>query len=64
MSSRSASAGPCDPAGYCGSAPGICDPILRTWATMPNPLPQYTAGSQGPKEAEKILLGDAHWRMI
>ena len=42
----------------------ICDPILQTWATMPGPLPHYAAGSQGPKEAEQILLGDAHWRMI
>jgi glucose-6-phosphate 1-dehydrogenase len=42
----------------------ICDPILRTWSTMPGPLPQYVAGSQGPAEAGQILLGDAHWRMI
>jgi glucose-6-phosphate 1-dehydrogenase len=42
----------------------ICDPILQTWATMPGPLPQYAAGSQGPREAEQILLGDAYWRMI
>jgi glucose-6-phosphate 1-dehydrogenase len=42
----------------------ICDPIVKTWATMPGPLPQYPAGSQGPKEAKKLLIGDTSWRMI
>ena len=42
----------------------ICDPIVNTWASMPGPLPQYPAGSQGPPEAEALLLGDASWRMI
>jgi glucose-6-phosphate 1-dehydrogenase len=43
---------------------GICDPIVRAWEQMPGPLAQYSAGSQGPEEAERLLLGDASWRMI
>src|SRR5437588_468492 len=40
----------------------ICDPILQAWSQTPGPLPQYPAGSQGPKEADSLLL-DAHtWR--
>jgi glucose-6-phosphate 1-dehydrogenase len=43
---------------------GICDPILRTWAKIPGPLPQYPAGSQGPQEAERILREGDRWRAI
>jgi glucose-6-phosphate 1-dehydrogenase len=43
---------------------GICDPILRTWAKIPGPLPQYQAGSQGPQEAERILRDGDRWRAI
>jgi len=54
----------------------ICDPILQAWANTPGPraggraggqaggLPQYKAGSQGPKEADGLLLDDHHWRAI
>jgi glucose-6-phosphate 1-dehydrogenase len=42
----------------------VCDPILQTWSQMPGPLPQYQAGSQGPAEADRLLVGDARWRMI
>ncbi len=42
----------------------ICDPIVEAWSEMPGPLAQYPAGSQGPTEAEKLLVGDAKWRMI
>ncbi|MDX6689905.1 MAG: glucose-6-phosphate 1-dehydrogenase [Solirubrobacteraceae bacterium] len=42
----------------------LCDPIVKAWEQMPGPLPQYEAGSQGPVEAERLLVGDAHWRMI
>ena len=42
----------------------ICDPIVSAWETLPGPLPQYPAGSQGPVEAERLLTGDGHWRMI
>ena len=42
----------------------ICDPILQAWSQTPGPLPHYPAGSQGPTEAERLLLGGARWRMI
>ena len=42
----------------------ICDPILKAWESTPGPLAQYPAGSQGPEEAESLLLGGHTWRMI
>ncbi|HEV3229622.1 MAG TPA: glucose-6-phosphate dehydrogenase [Solirubrobacteraceae bacterium] len=42
----------------------ICDPIVQTWERTPGPLPQYPAGSQGPAEAESLLLGDDQWRAL
>ena len=42
----------------------ICDPIVKVWESTPGPLPQYPAGSQGPPEADSIMLGDDHWRAI
>jgi glucose-6-phosphate 1-dehydrogenase len=42
----------------------ICDPILQAWSQTPGPLAQYPAGSQGPQEAERPLVGGALWRMI
>jgi glucose-6-phosphate 1-dehydrogenase len=42
----------------------ICDPIVRAWEGAPGPLPEYTAGSQGPAEADGLLLPGHHWRMI
>jgi glucose-6-phosphate 1-dehydrogenase len=42
----------------------VCDPILQAWSHLPGPLPQYPAGSQGPAEADRLLLDDARWRMI
>ena len=58
----------------------ICDPILQAWEKTPGGqadgqadgqaggraggLPQYKAGSQGPKEADGLLLDDHHWRAI
>jgi glucose-6-phosphate 1-dehydrogenase len=46
----------------------ICDPILKYWEpthpSTPGPLPQYEAGSQGPKEAADILLPEQSWRAI
>ncbi len=46
----------------------ICDPIVKYWAPThphtPGPLPSYEAGSQGPAEAGKILLGGQVWRAI
>ncbi len=42
----------------------ICDPIVRVWADEPGPLPSYEAGSQGPREAERLLREGDHWRAI
>jgi len=42
----------------------ICDPIVGTWATEPGPLAQYEAGSQGPVEADSLLLEGQRWRAI
>jgi glucose-6-phosphate 1-dehydrogenase len=46
----------------------ICQPILDAWAGTPGPrasgIPQYEAGSQGPKEAAEILLANHSWRAI
>jgi glucose-6-phosphate 1-dehydrogenase len=42
----------------------ICDPIVRTWESAPGPLPQYEAGTQGPPEADRLLVGDDRWRAI
>jgi glucose-6-phosphate 1-dehydrogenase len=42
----------------------ICDPILKAWESEKTPLPQYEAGSQGPKEAAKVLLPEQVWRAI
>jgi glucose-6-phosphate 1-dehydrogenase len=42
----------------------ICDPIVRTWAETGGPVPQYPAGSQGPAEAESLLVGGDRWRTI
>jgi glucose-6-phosphate 1-dehydrogenase len=42
----------------------ICDPIVHRWEQTPGPLPQYEAGSQGPAEAERLLVDDDHWRAI
>jgi glucose-6-phosphate 1-dehydrogenase len=42
----------------------ICDPIVRKWEATPGPLPQYEAGSQGPEEANNILVDGDAWRAI
>jgi glucose-6-phosphate 1-dehydrogenase len=42
----------------------ICDPIVHAWKQLPGPLPQYPAGSQGPPEADTLLLDGDHWRAI
>jgi glucose-6-phosphate 1-dehydrogenase len=42
----------------------ICDPILEAWGKTPGPLPQYAAGSHGPKEADGILEEGHSWRKI
>jgi glucose-6-phosphate 1-dehydrogenase len=42
----------------------ICDPIVRAWEAAPGPIAEYPAGSQGPAEADRLLLPGHHWRMI
>ncbi|MCW2967682.1 MAG: zwf [Solirubrobacteraceae bacterium] len=42
----------------------ICDPIVQAWAATPGPLASYEAGTQGPEDAESLLLGDDAWRAI
>jgi glucose-6-phosphate 1-dehydrogenase len=43
----------------------ICDPIVKAWAQKPGPpVAHYEAGSQGPKEAEKLLRPGDRWRAI
>jgi glucose-6-phosphate 1-dehydrogenase len=42
----------------------IVDPILAGWAERDEPLPSYAAGSQGPDEAEGIMLAGQSWRAI
>jgi glucose-6-phosphate 1-dehydrogenase len=42
----------------------VCDAIVAHWEATPGPLPQYPAGSQGPPEAERLLIDDDRWRAI
>jgi glucose-6-phosphate 1-dehydrogenase len=42
----------------------ICDAILQVWESTPGPLPTYEAGSQGPVEADLLLLPGQHWRAV
>jgi glucose-6-phosphate 1-dehydrogenase len=41
-----------------------CDPIVEAWESTPGPLPRYPAGSQGPVEANAILLSGHEWRAL
>jgi glucose-6-phosphate 1-dehydrogenase len=43
---------------------GIVDPILEAWGQASGALPQYTAGSQGPAEANEILDDGMEWRPL
>jgi glucose-6-phosphate 1-dehydrogenase len=41
----------------------LIDPILRAWEADPHPVPQYEAGTWGPKEADELLSRDGRaWR--
>jgi glucose-6-phosphate 1-dehydrogenase len=42
----------------------IIDPILATWEGYEEPLADYPAGSQGPKDAESILAPGHRWRAV
>ena len=38
----------------------LIDPILRAWQCETCPVPEYPAGSWGPKEADALLAGAGH----
>jgi glucose-6-phosphate 1-dehydrogenase len=42
----------------------IIDPILESWEKGENPITEYAAGTQGPEEADSILLPGHRWRAI
>jgi glucose-6-phosphate 1-dehydrogenase len=42
----------------------IIDPIVRVWEQSGEGLATYPAGSQGPDEADRLLVGTDHWRSI
>jgi len=42
----------------------IIDPIEQAWAADPTPPATYEAGTQGPEEANRILLGEDQWRAV
>jgi glucose-6-phosphate 1-dehydrogenase len=42
----------------------ICDPILAGWADSNRVPAQYPAGTQGPREADELLLPGHTWRAI
>jgi glucose-6-phosphate 1-dehydrogenase len=44
---------------------GIIDPILTAWKEdVTSPIPQYPAGSQGPREANSLLESGHAWRRL
>ena len=44
---------------------GIIDPILTAWhEDRTSPIPQYEAGSEGPVEANGLLLDGRRWRRL
>ena len=42
----------------------IIDPIVQAWEASGDGLATYAAGSQGPDAAERLLVGEDHWRTI
>jgi glucose-6-phosphate 1-dehydrogenase len=42
----------------------IIDPIVAAWGERGDGVATYPAGSQGPAEADRLLVGDDHWRSI
>ncbi|UTI66432.1 glucose-6-phosphate dehydrogenase [Paraconexibacter antarcticus] len=42
----------------------IIDPVVRRWEDEAETLVEYPSGSQGPPEANELLLGDDEWRAI
>jgi glucose-6-phosphate 1-dehydrogenase len=42
----------------------ICDPIVSAWSEDGSALPQYAAGTQGPAQADELLLDGHQWRAV
>jgi glucose-6-phosphate 1-dehydrogenase len=42
----------------------IIDPVLQGWSRLDGGVPQYEAGTQGPPEAARLLVGEDRWRRI
>jgi glucose-6-phosphate 1-dehydrogenase len=42
----------------------ICDPILNAWGESRRSPAKYAAGTQGPREADSLLLAGHQWRAI
>ena len=42
----------------------IIDPIIERWERGKDPLTEYPAGSEGPEEADRILMPGHRWRAI
>jgi glucose-6-phosphate 1-dehydrogenase len=42
----------------------VCDPVVGAWTDRRESLPTYPAGSDGPEEADGILLEGHRWRAI
>jgi glucose-6-phosphate 1-dehydrogenase len=42
----------------------IIDPIVSAWTASGDGLATYASGSQGPDAAERLLVGEDHWRTI
>jgi glucose-6-phosphate 1-dehydrogenase len=42
----------------------ICDPILAAWEADDGEVPQYEAGTDGPRESERLLGPGERWRTV
>jgi glucose-6-phosphate 1-dehydrogenase len=42
----------------------IIDPIVGAWAASGEGVATYASGSQGPEDADRLLVGEDHWRSI
>jgi glucose-6-phosphate 1-dehydrogenase len=42
----------------------VIDPIVQAWTRSADGVGKYAAGSQGPAEADRLLVTDDVWRSI
>jgi len=42
----------------------IIDPVVQAWARSDAGVADYPAGSHGPTDADRLLVGDDVWRSI